>query len=543
MVGIEGGLTPPAKLEVEVEILAFGLLFRRWLCRSALLAGSPVLILFHLLGHLGLILFNKVGKSDGSVIGDFHVRRGASNPHRGVVFRDTCDAPGENGAVAGCIHATGASPPQTIGNVPMATGPIAVTTANGDGARVKAGEPVRGHDPIETTTATAARVTFTDGNAFSLSNDAGMTPKEFVRDPNRTSNSARLGLNKGAFTFTAGKITKSGGLRIDTPVARIRGTLQDRGISTLTLALTFSVIDKMQAASWPNAFLDDDAAAYKDLAHGTYEIIMKKDGRIFRHEDPGETIVVDPTGEVARIPNSSSRMADLQNFQQAALATLSQGPQGAAAGGSSTETFNAPLQLLPINFIRPDNGAVQNQVTLNAAPATSGFIEVVQLKQPPPPAPSPPTPPPVLTAEQEAHQIIEVPHITGSTALDIAPSTTLTFTDLKLSAVSASLASITWSGGTTLPSELVAVLANALSVTADAADTAGSITATFSAADKNFDFLAANETLTVVYTVTTADTNGVTLAQPVTITIAGSNDPPVLSRAPIAAPLSAHVVR
>jgi hypothetical protein len=160
--------------------------------------------------------------------------------------------------------------------------------------------------------------------------------------------------------------------------------LQDRGLGALTLALIFSVIDKVQAARWPDAFLDDDAVAYKDLAHGTYEIVMKKDGRVFRHEDPGETIVVDPTGDVTRIPNSSSRMADLQNFQQAALATLSQGPQGAAAGGSSTETYNAPLQLQPINFTRPENGAVQNQVTVtvNLAPTTSGFVEVVQLQPP-----------------------------------------------------------------------------------------------------------------------------------------------------------------
>ena len=57
----------------------------------------------------------------------------------------------------------------------------------------------------------------------------------------------------------------------------------------------------------------------------------------------------------------------------------------------------------------------------------------------------------------------------------------------------------------------------------------GSITATFGAADSNFDFLAANETLTIVYNVTATDNNGVSVAHPVTITITGSNDPPVLA--------------
>ena len=118
-----------------------------------------------------------------------------------------------------------------------------------------------------------------------------------------------------------------------------------------------------QASSRSHAFLDDDRLTYKHLPHGGYEITMR-DGRVIMHDDPGETIQIDPSGTVTRIPNSSTRMADLQNFQQAALSTLSQGPQGAAPGGSSTETLNAPLELQPINFIQPQNRAVQNQVTV-----------------------------------------------------------------------------------------------------------------------------------------------------------------------------------
>jgi VCBS repeat-containing protein len=136
---------------------------------------------------------------------------------------------------------------------------------------------------------------------------------------------------------------------------------------------------------------------------------------------------------------------------------------------------------------------------------------------------------PEPTADAGLHPITEVLNTTGSTKLDIAPDVTLTFTQLNLSAVSASLASITWSGGATLPRGLSAVLAGALSVAAESAGTSGSITATFAAPDKDFDFLAANETLTVVYDVTATDTNGVSLTQPVMITITGSNDPPFLA--------------
>jgi VCBS repeat-containing protein len=75
-----------------------------------------------------------------------------------------------------------------------------------------------------------------------------------------------------------------------------------------------------------------------------------------------------------------------------------------------------------------------------------------------------------------------------------------------------------------------AVLAGALSVTAEGTGfNAGSITTTFSVADKNFDFLAAGETLTIVYNVTITGDNGVSVTQPVTIIATGTNDAPVLA--------------
>ena len=57
----------------------------------------------------------------------------------------------------------------------------------------------------------------------------------------------------------------------------------------------------------------------------------------------------------------------------------------------------------------------------------------------------------------------------------------------------------------------------------------GSIDFAFSAADKNFDFLAEGETLTVTYNVTVTDNFGATSTQPVTITITGSEDKPVIT--------------
>jgi HAD superfamily hydrolase (TIGR01662 family) len=53
-----------------------------------------------------------------------------------------------------------------------------------------------------------------------------MVLNEFVYDPNGKSNSTLFSLSKGTFTFIAGKVAKTGDMKIDTPVATmgIRGT-------------------------------------------------------------------------------------------------------------------------------------------------------------------------------------------------------------------------------------------------------------------------------------------------------------------------------
>ncbi len=54
------------------------------------------------------------------------------------------------------------------------------------------------------------------------------------------------------------------------------------------------------------------------------------------------------------------------------------------------------------------------------------------------------------------------------------------------------------------------------------------MTANFALADKLADFLAAGETLTATYNVTVNDGHGGTSTQPVTFTVTGTNDAPVL---------------
>jgi hypothetical protein len=124
-----------------------------------------------------------------------------------------------------------------IGRIVNAAGSVTVEHTNpvilqaafspGDGvARVKLGDPVYHGDVVQTGVDGTLGITFTDGTVFNLSSNARMVLDEFVYDPNGKSNSNLFRLSKGTFTFIAGKIAKTGTMKVDTPVATmgIRGT-------------------------------------------------------------------------------------------------------------------------------------------------------------------------------------------------------------------------------------------------------------------------------------------------------------------------------
>ena len=94
------------------------------------------------------------------------------------------------------------------------------------GGQTKVGDLVYKGDVVQTGADGKVGITFTDGTAFNLSSNARMMLNEFVYDPNGKSNSTLFSLTKGTFTFVAGKVAKTGDMKIDTPVATmgIRGT-------------------------------------------------------------------------------------------------------------------------------------------------------------------------------------------------------------------------------------------------------------------------------------------------------------------------------
>jgi len=124
----------------------------------------------------------------------------------------------------------------SIGKVVTATGSVTIEHANavvvqanipvGGVGQTKVGDLVYKGDVVQTGADGKVGITFTDGTAFNLSSNARMVLNEFVYDPDGTSNSTLFSLSKGTFTFIAGKVAKTGDMKIDTPVATmgIRGT-------------------------------------------------------------------------------------------------------------------------------------------------------------------------------------------------------------------------------------------------------------------------------------------------------------------------------
>jgi VCBS repeat-containing protein len=150
--------------------------------------------------------------------------------------------------------------------------------------------------------------------------------------------------------------------------------------------------------------------------------------------------------------------------------------------------------------------------------------------------------PVIITSGPESSSVAELANTTGSATIDstsTVPAGTLHFSDADINdthTVAVSLGSDSWSGGSAIPAATQADLAAALTTALhdSTGSGAGSIDWNFGIPDKDLDFLAANETLTVNYNVAVSDAS-TTSMQTVTVTVTGANDAPVITSAPEAA--------
>ena len=222
-----------------------------------------------------------------------------------------------------------------------------------------------------------------------------MVLDEFVCDGNGTSHSALFGVTRGTFAFIVGQLAETGCLRIDTPVGSIRGRARTGGIGMMSLtALIFSLMKEVEAAEFSSQrplsdSLDDDKINPKDLQlNGTVELFMK-DGRHFTLDDPSQTVVISGSGSVSVVTNSATQMAELQRFQQEALAAYAlgtdAGPTSTGRGGSSTSPslLLSPQGLQPINFDQPAPQNLRSATTQSASFSPTILLEAPGPSKPP----------------------------------------------------------------------------------------------------------------------------------------------------------------
>ena len=135
----------------------------------------------------------------------------------------------------------------------------------------------------------------------------------------------------------------------------------------------------------------------------------------------------------------------------------------------------------------------------------------------------------IIGTGDRAFLITEREGLTGDISTLDQVSGTVTFTGIDLSqfnSLTSTLVSVTWSDGNILPSGLISTLQSSFS-----ASVTNPVRFEFSATDSTFDFLGLGETLSVVYSVTGTDNNGVSSTRPVTINVTGTNDVPVITSA------------
>ena len=239
----------------------------------------------------------------------------------------------------------------------------ATVVRNGVATHLNVGDLVFKNDVIETGTDSAVGIGFVDGTAFRLSAHARMVLNEFVYDPNGSSNSALLTLVQGSIGFIAGKVAKTGDMKVDTPVATlgIRGTAVEVDIPIDLTAtngtVRFSVMVELDGTT------------------GAYEILDRLTGAPLASVNlPTLVFLATPTvpGQPPTIATALKSPLDFANEQQVVsqvsqyAAHMQQFPINAnpqTAPGSSSPPPNNPNNNL--------NGTPENPLAQNSGATTS----------------------------------------------------------------------------------------------------------------------------------------------------------------------------
>lgn len=438
--------------------------------------------------------------------------------------------------------APGAAAAQVIGHVTKLTG-SATAIRNGVSVILNNGDNVEKGDVVSTGSDSTLGVTFIDGTVFGLSSNARMVLNEMVYDPNGSNNSSLLSLVAGTITFVAGETAKHGDMKIDTPVA----TMGIRGTAVLTEInfvvppgggdpqpqANFQVLVEPNGTTGSYILFDkltllpiatvNQAGQMIQISGGNVSVtnallspdVQKLITDVFtlKFTDNNtntklttnftDTITQTSDGLMIKTPSGATAIATFTNLN-------GPGSQGPALSTQSSTRIPGP----PDARILDANGNVTTAFKVTEhANATGDRADTTGDTVPPDTI--------IFRVNFVDQNLGDRP--TVSVDLDAAPN--YVYTDAGNHDVTGSL--------TALQKQDIAATQIKISVVADAGNNNnGSAILTYTIPDHAFDFLAAGETLTLTYIVSIDDNfavNPETRHIPITITITGTNDKPVIT--------------
>jgi hypothetical protein len=431
------------------------------------------------------------------------------------------------------VSQAGAAPvaSQVIGHVTKLQG-SATVIRNGVSIILNMGDNVEKGDVVESGASSTVGITFIDGTVFGLSSNARMVLNEMVYDPNGSSNSSLMSLVAGTITFVAGETAKHGDMKIDTPVA----TMGIRGTACL-VEIDFSVPGQN---GQPNA---------------SFQVLVEPDGTtgsyiLFDKNTLQPIAIVNQAGQQININNGIINITtnplspDLQKlitdvFQQK-FTDNSTNTKSTSPSTDSIIPTSSPLVIKTAEAtITAQTVNVQGSST--SAPPTTPNSSTFHISGPPIVHIAN-----LLGVETTQFRASgELPGLTGSPLPDAAVGI-VSFNDINVGdqpSVSAAFGSFTYknahgqdvTGGlSALQLADIAATEVQLTITPLANNTnVGSAIFSYSIADQSFDFLAAGEQITFTYFITVNEnyapdpTAKITI--PITITITGTNDVPVIT--------------
>ena len=238
-----------------------------------------------------------------------------------------------------------------VGQIRSLFGCVTAIRANGATVQMQINDRLFQGDVIETGSDGRASIVFNDGTSFNLAARSRIALDEFGQQSDGSLNSARLSVSQGTFAIYAGLLGKAGSLSINTPFAIIRGAPGGAVLSLSVVAFMFVLIKEIHADPRDLGFLLDDIVNYKDLEHGTFEIVTKEAvPRLIVVDNPEVTVVMEPTTtgfSVQLVTNSPAQMAELLSASDDAFAAyrmgqadpFTMGSSKAASGGGSFDGF------------------------------------------------------------------------------------------------------------------------------------------------------------------------------------------------------------